>query len=73
MIRGRSGGSSRRVWEGRLLHGEIVDLDAVPLDEPPVSEGDDSAAHAATNGAVDEERAWQEELAEQQPLDAGEM
>jgi hypothetical protein len=51
--------------------GEIVDLDveAVPLNKPPADEGDDEAAHEATNGAVDEARALREEVAEQEAMD----
>jgi cell wall-associated NlpC family hydrolase len=54
-----------------VLLGEIVDLDveALPLDEPPADEGDDGAAHEATNGTVDEARALREEAAEQEALD----
>jgi CHAP domain len=56
--------------EGVLL-GEVVDLDveAVPLDDPPADEGDDGKAHEATNGAVDEAQALREEAAEQEALD----
>jgi hypothetical protein len=51
--------------------GEIVDLDVdkLPLDEPPGAEGDDSAAHEATKGAVDEVQALRDEAAEQEALD----
>jgi len=62
-----STGSSRA-----LFLGEIVDLnvDKLPLDKEPPPDGDDSAAHAADNGAVDELRAIEEELAEQESLEA---
>ena len=55
-----------------LLLDDTIDLDVekMPLDEPPTDEGDDGAAHEATNGAVDEVRAQQEEAAEQEALDA---
>ena len=54
-----------------VLLGEIVDLDVakLPLDAPPADEGDDSAAHAQTNGAVDELQALEDEAAEQAALD----
>jgi hypothetical protein len=53
-----------------VLPAEITDIDveSMPLDEPPEQEGDDGAAHGATNGAVDEGRAVQEEAAEQDAL-----
>ena len=53
------------------LPDELVSLDveSLPLDEPPEQEGDDGAAHGATNGAVDEVRALEEEAAEQEALD----
>ena len=55
-------------------HGPIddvldIDVDALPLDEPPTDDRDDSAAHAATEGVVDEALALAEELAEQEALD----
>jgi cell wall-associated NlpC family hydrolase len=58
-----------------VLLGEIVDLDVenLPLDEPPAEEGDDAAAHEATNGAVDEQQALREEAAEQEALDPDEV
>jgi NlpC/P60 family protein len=58
-----------------VLLGEIVDLDIakLPLDEPPADEGDDSAAHARTNGAVDELQALADEAAEQAALDPPEL
>lgn len=46
-----------------------LDVDKLPLDEPPVEEGDDGAAHEATGGAVDELWALQAEAAEQEALD----
>jgi hypothetical protein len=54
-----------------VLLDEVIDLDVedLPLDEPPEEEGDDGAAHGATNGAVDEVQALQEEAAEQGALD----
>jgi len=54
-----------------VLLGEIVDLDVakLPLDAPPADDGDDSAAHAQTNGAVDELQALEDEAAEQAALD----
>jgi len=54
-----------------VLLGEIVDLDVakLPLEAPPADEGDDSAAHAQTNGAVDELQALEDEAAEQAALD----
>ena len=54
-----------------VLLDEVVDLDVedVELDEPPEDEGDDGAAHQATNGAVDEVQALREEAAEQEALD----
>ena len=59
-------GSSRA-----LFLGEIVDLNVekVPLDKEPPPDGDDTAAHAANSGAVDELEAIAEELAEQESLD----
>jgi CHAP domain len=59
-------GSSRA-----LFLGEIVDLnvDKLPLDKEPPPDGDDSAAHAADDGVVDELQAIEEELAEQESLD----
>jgi NlpC/P60 family len=55
--------------------GEIIDLDVdeLPLDEPPGEEGDDAAAHQATNGAVDEAAALLAEAAEQEGLDPAEL
>jgi hypothetical protein len=41
----------------------------LPLDDPPGADGDDAAAHEATNGAVDEAQALLEEAAEQEALD----
>ena len=54
-----------------VLLGAIVDLnvDKLPLDKDPPPDGDDSAAHAMDNGAVDELQALEEELAEQESLD----
>ncbi len=47
-----------------------LDVDALPLDDPPPeAEGDDSAAHAADDGAVDDVQALLEEAAEQAALD----
>jgi hypothetical protein len=46
-----------------------LDVDKLPLDEPPAEEGDDGAAHEATGGAVDELWALQAEAAEQEALD----
>jgi hypothetical protein len=46
-----------------------LDVDALPLDEAPTEEGNDSAAHAADNGAVNEAQALLEEAAEQEALD----
>ncbi len=46
-----------------------IDVEKLPLDEPPEQEGDEEAAHAATNGAVDEVAAQAEEAAEQEALD----
>jgi hypothetical protein len=50
---------------------QVVDLDVdkLPLDEPPAQEGDDGAAHEPTGGAVDELRALRAEAAEQEALD----
>jgi NlpC/P60 family len=61
-----------------VLLGEIIDLDdldvdKLPLDKPPEAEGDDSAAHGATDGAVDETQALVEEAAEQEALDPKEL
>jgi cell wall-associated NlpC family hydrolase len=55
----------------RVPLGQIIDLDVekLPLDEPPAEEGDDGAAHEATGGAIDELQALQEEAAEQEALD----
>jgi cell wall-associated NlpC family hydrolase len=54
-----------------VLLGPVIDLDVekLPLDEPPAEEGDDGAAHEAAGGAVDELLALQEEAAEQEALD----
>jgi len=50
---------------------ELIDIDveSLPIAEPQEPDGDDGAAHGATNGAVDEVRALQEEAAEQEALD----
>jgi hypothetical protein len=58
-----------------VLLDEVVDLNVedVELDEPPDQEGDDGAAHSATNGAVDEVQALEEEAAEQEALDPEEF
>jgi hypothetical protein len=55
----------------RVQLGEPVDLDVdkMPLDDPPTDEGDDSAAHAKTNGVVDDVQALEDEAAEQAALD----
>jgi hypothetical protein len=54
-----------------VLLGQVVDIDVdvVPLDDPPADEGDDGKAHEASNGAVDEAQALREEAAEQALLD----
>jgi hypothetical protein len=57
---------SRGVVLGQVIE---VDVEELPLDEPPTEEGDDGAAHEATGGAVDELLALQEEAAEQEALD----
>jgi CHAP domain len=51
--------------------GELFDLDVdkLPLDDPPAEEGDDGAAHLATGGAVDALRALEAEAAEEEALD----
>ena len=59
-------GPSRAVFLGEIVD---LDVDKLPLDKEPPPDGDDTAAHAADNGAVDELQAIEEELAEQESLD----
>jgi hypothetical protein len=55
--------------------GESVDVDVenLPLDEPPTDDGDDGFVHEATNGVVDEQAALEAEVAEQAALDPSEL
>ncbi len=59
---------------GEALGDDLdVDVEKLPLDEPPAQEGDDEAAHAAKDGAVDEAAALAEEAAEQEALDPDDL